>query len=218
LARRVFQPIKTVPLVGGALCLDFVNTTGARGSGRPRERLTNYGDWLVFCRRIGLVSGARAAELQREAAGRPGEARRALEHVIAVREVLFRLLDGLAAGAAVRADDLALFNRELAEAGTRRRLVWRGGLPRWTWSETPPDLDRMLAPLVFSVAELLSSAERTRIRRCGECDWLFVDTTRNGSRRWCKAACGDRVKARRYYRRHRRGRASAAGKGNKGGS
>jgi predicted RNA-binding Zn ribbon-like protein len=55
--------------------------------------------------------------------------------------------------------------------------------------------------MITDAADLLVSEEMRNARQCGECDWLFLDRSRNGRRRWCKKACGDRVKSRRYYGR-----------------
>nr|WP_272885753.1 CGNR zinc finger domain-containing protein [Fictibacillus marinisediminis] len=36
----------------------------------------------------------------------------------------------------------------------------------------------------------------------GTCGWIFIDTTRNRSRRWCSMDdCGNPEKARRHYKR-----------------
>jgi predicted RNA-binding Zn ribbon-like protein len=59
---------------------------------------------------------------------------------------------------------------------------------------------------------LLSSGARTQIHECGGdgCGWLFLDTSRNGRRRWCTMqGCGNRAKARRFYERTRRNSAVA---------
>ncbi|MGW5559426.1 CGNR zinc finger domain-containing protein [Micromonospora sp. NPDC003944] len=37
------------------------------------------------------------------------------------------------------------------------------------------------------------------------CGWLFLDSTRNHSRRWCDPLdCGNRARVRAYVQRHRR--------------
>jgi len=203
-ARRRFAPIEDVQLVGGALSLDFVNTNGRRDSGSPRERLRSMRDVLVFTERTGVLERRDARALA--AALEPAEAERALRRVVALREAVYRLLRSLLEQQPVADRDLALFNRELREASRARELVWSGGAPRWVWNRKPSGVGHLLAPIVISAAELLESPERlTALKKCGECDWLFLDTTRNHSRTWCKTTCGDRVKARRYYRRHRGG-------------
>jgi predicted RNA-binding Zn ribbon-like protein len=77
----------------------------------------------------------------------------------------------------------------------------------WSWAADEGGLDRMLWPIARSAADLLTSPELGSVRRCARegCDWLFVDRSKNHSRRWCSMSlCGSRVKARRYYRRTRR--------------
>jgi predicted RNA-binding Zn ribbon-like protein len=71
------------------------------------------------------------------------------------------------------------------------------------------ELDRMLWPVARSAADTLTSGDLKRVRRCARqgCDWLFVDTSKNRSRRWCSMSmCGSRVKAGRYYRRVKKGK------------
>jgi len=203
LAKRHLIPIERLPLVGGSLCLDFVNTTGARQDAEPRERLASYLDLMVFCRRSKLFDETRAGDLRREARKRPVAARQALSQAIALREALYRIFRAAATRGAVAKSDLARFNTEWAKTHRDRQLVWTRGRPRWNWATRPTDLAQMIAPILFAAAELLDSTDLNAVKQCGECDWLFVDTTKNHSRRWCKAACGDRVKARRYYRRHK---------------
>ena len=60
--------------------------------------------------------------------------------------------------------------------------------------------DGIIWPIVQSAVDLLTSDAVGRLKRCGECDWLFVDDSKNQSRTWCKKECGDRVRARRHYR------------------
>ena len=76
---------------------------------------------------------------------------------------------------------------------------------RFAWDWTPENaLDRVLWPVVRDAAELLSGEDLDRVGRCADanCGWLFLDTSRNHSRRWCSMKdCGNRAKARRHYQR-----------------
>jgi predicted RNA-binding Zn ribbon-like protein len=59
----------------------------------------------------------------------------------------------------------------------------------------------MLVPVVRSAVELLTSDAASRIGRCADegCAWLFLDTTRSGTRRWCDMkSCGNRNTVRRF--------------------
>ena len=55
---------------------------------------------------------------------------------------------------------------------------------------------------------ILSENGQQRIRRCtnDDCLWLFLDESKNGTRRWCDmASCGNRAKARRHYLKMKQG-------------
>lgn len=210
---RELLPAGRLPLVGGRLCLDFVNTTGARRSGRPRERLAGYGDLVAWSVHAGVLSVGRGTDLLRRARGRQA-ADRTLSRLLAFREALYRLLLAQMDGATPRDEDLAGLNRLLTAAARSRRLVHVGPGLAWRWPPPPDPFHVMFWPIAQSAADLLTSEDVARIRKCGECDWLFVDETKNGSRRWCKKLCGDRVKARRYYRRRTAsgGRSSTPGR------
>ncbi len=201
--RPVLADVENLPLVGGRLCLDFVNTTGARDSARPRERLGSYPDLLVWSRRAGVLPGLDEMRLADLARQRPAPAAQALERVLELRELLYRVFRALLARESPATADLAVLSQRAAEAAPWRVLDPEG--PRLVWRARPPqELDGMLWPVVSDAAELLVSQTMARLRKCGECDWLFLDGTRNGRRRFCKKTCGDRVKSRRYYARRRR--------------
>jgi len=199
-------------LVAGALCLDFANTADWHASTRPHESLKSYEDLIAWCRRADLLDTARAARLLREARRRPAAAQATLRRAIGLREAIYQIIVKLLRGSPPDPADLAAFNRALASAVRRSRVVpGRGGL-LWTWTGDDRALDAMLWPIVESAAELLTSERRSRIGQCADdrgCGWLFLDTTKNHSRRWCEMGdCGNRAKARRHYLRTRGPRAA----------
>jgi predicted RNA-binding Zn ribbon-like protein len=56
--------------------------------------------------------------------------------------------------------------------------------------------------MLHSALEVAFSESAKRVKVCGNCGWLFLDRTRNGSKRWCMPdLCGSRTRSRRYYRR-----------------
>jgi predicted RNA-binding Zn ribbon-like protein len=84
------------------------------------------------------------------------------------------------------------------------RLGSRGGELFWTWAAADDALEAPLWPILRSAAEILTSEDRQQVRECAgtACTWLFLDRSRNRSRRWCSMeSCGNREKARRHYRR-----------------
>lgn len=205
MARRKFFPVESLPLVGGRLCLDFVNTTGARASGAPRERLWTYADLLTWSRRVGIFDPSEERRLKEQAAVRSGEAQQVLERVREVREGLYRLLRAVTEGREPPAEEVERLSGCWQEDRGRRELVSEPGGFDLRLRVGADELDRMLWPVIDSAVGLLTSGDLSRVKRCGECDWLFFDASKNRSRTWCKTqGCGDRVRARRHYDRVRR--------------
>jgi predicted RNA-binding Zn ribbon-like protein len=188
------------------LCLDFANTCGHRPL-TVDDEIHEYADLVVWARRNALLSPAEASELSAAARARPGDAAAAHRRALELREVIYRLFSATARGEAPGEEDLAVVNRVLA--GTRLRLRPSEGAPPCCgleWTGEGDILDRVLWPVVRSTTDLLTSAAIGRVRECASetCSWLFVDRSRSGRRRWCDMrTCGNRAKARRYYRRHR---------------
>lgn len=205
MADRKMTSIEEIPLVGGRLCLDFVNTTGARRSDEPRERIHSYGDLLIWARRAGLLTEEETEKLRAEADRRDDEAQAALQLALDMREALYRALRPLAEGERPAPEALCALDALLLKAARRRTLRIGPDGVEWSWSREPEELEWFLWPVVYSAEGTLMASDLSKLKRCDECDWLFVDETRNRSRRWCKKLCGDRVRARRYYRRQKEG-------------
>src|SRR5207248_399942 len=96
----------------------------------------------------------------------------------------------------------ALLNRRLAEAPDRETLARAKGGYAWEVKTIDVSAAGLLAPMLWSAADLLTNADRRRVRRCANdaCLWLFVDESKAGTRRWCDmASCGNRAKSRRHY-------------------
>ena len=187
---------------GGRLCLDFANTVGGRRA-HPTEFLNRYADLVAWGRQAGVLSDGEARRLMRLAAQRPADAARTLADAIALREALYRVFSSAAGGPAVAAD-LEILNSALRRAMSHLRIVPGAREFAWTWDAEEGALDRVLWSVVRSAADLLASDEVLRVARCAaqDCDWLFLDTSRNRSRRWCDMRdCGNRAKARRHYAR-----------------
>ncbi len=203
-------PVQRFALIGGALCLDFANTADWHAGDAPVELLTGYDALLDWGREAGILDERLAGRLAGEAARWPKEAGAALRRAIALREAIYGLFSRLAAGEEPDPRDLATINAELAAALPHREVAHEAG-SRFRWGWRDGGLAGPLGPVALSAAELLTSPDLARVRECAghPCGWLFVDTSRNHSRRWCSMeACGNRAKVRRHYRRAR-GRVAA---------
>ncbi len=198
--------IDELNLVGGRLCLDFANTIGSHDTDHPEEHLTSYHDLLLWSRRAGVLTEEKQEQLAREAAARSAEAAVIFEQAREVREVIYRVFAAVAGGEQAALGDLGQLNTRLQEALAHAELVQTGEGFGWGWGPANGAFDQMLWPIIRSAADLLTSGDLGRVRECSgdTCGWLFVDTSRNHSRRWCDMEdCGNRAKARRHYQRKR---------------
>lgn len=203
------QPIEGLELIGGEVCLDFANSLGGTRQ-EPNDRLHDYGDLVRWAAHAGAIERKEVAPLQAAAASRLAEAAAIFARALALREAIFRIFVALAEDASPAAADLARLNDELARALPHLRIVPDEEGFDYRFDTADGDLDRPLWPVARSASELLAHGDPARVKRCTseECDWLFVDLSKNRSRRWCDMRdCGNRAKARRYYRRRRGTRA-----------
>lgn len=195
---RVFRP----KFLGGALCLDFVNTVEWRGAPRPSERLTDYGELLIWAEAAETIGRKARVRLEAAAKHDPEAAAAALAEALALRETLADLISAGAPRPAL----LERLNAWLARAPERRRLATAADGYAWAAGSTGGGFLAPLWPVVWSAADLLVSGQAERVRACTDrrCAWLFLDTSRSRPRRWCSMeGCGNRAKARRHYRKHR---------------
>ena len=196
----------TFDLSAGQLSLDFANTLDDRLSASPREYLNSYHDLVSWSQQAQTVTDSEARLLQKEAEKHPAKASGVLQEAIVLREALFRIFSAVAEGESSEDEDLNLLNSALSEAMCHVRIVPQTDGFQWDWTAGPENLDRVLWPVIRSAADLLTSDELSETRVCAseDCDWLFLDTSKNHSRRWCNMkTCGNRAKARRHYERKR---------------
>lgn len=192
---------------GNHLCLDFANTLSNRTS-TPRERLNRYDDLVRWSREAGILAENDAQRLHAEATQRPEEAEQVLRQAIELREAMYRIFSAHTSDTEADERDLAMLNSMFARAMTRACLHNNGKsfVLDWSWNreQEPVALDRMLWSIARSMAELLTSEALEFVRMCAadDCGWLFLDTSKNHSRRWCDMkSCGNRAKARKYYKK-----------------
>ncbi|HEX5870323.1 MAG TPA: ABATE domain-containing protein [Longimicrobium sp.] len=200
------NPLAGLNLIGGRLSLEFVNTVDTHDS-YIDDKLTRYADLVWWALHVGMMDESAAAPLFVRAEADPAAAAEVLARALELREAVYRVFVTTRAGDAADAADLAVLNRELSGALGWLRVRAGEGEFAWGW-EDAAELDRVLWPVVRDAAELLVSGDLPRVGKCcGEnCDWLYLDTSRNRSRRWCDMqSCGNRAKARLHYHRAKGG-------------
>jgi predicted RNA-binding Zn ribbon-like protein len=196
--RRVFE------LTGGRLCLDLANTLDERKTEDPRELLRTYQDLLDWGTQAGAVTGSGGAALHRYAERHPRAAAAALAAARALREAMFHVFAAAPSCKAVPPPALALLDDAVSRAAAVRRLHQAKRGFSWQWRMEMTDLESVLWPVAWSAGDLLPSADLDRVRLCAGagCAWLFIDNSKNATRRWCDmSVCGNRAKARRHYRK-----------------
>jgi predicted RNA-binding Zn ribbon-like protein len=203
--------LATLELLGGWLCLDFVNSVDPRVGDRRRDYLGSYADLARWSGHAHVLMEDQVAALLRAAARHPREADAVFVRAIALRETLYRVFTALAERLPPASADLDAVRAAYIETMAHARLLpeTEGAAEAesytWRWPEGTQAPDQMLWPIVTSAVELLTSPEARRVKVCpglGDCGWLFLDTSKSGRRRWCSMeGCGSRSKMRRYYAR-----------------
>jgi predicted RNA-binding Zn ribbon-like protein len=199
---------KTTPrpfeLVAGNIALDLVNTLDFRfRESGPEELLHSYADLVRFLAESGLLSETQVRKLKR---ARHSEAERiqVLQQVKLFRETVADIAYACLHTEKIPGEKLAALESYFSMANTRRQLRNTGAGLAWAW----PDIDRNVAAPLWLLAHeaesLLLSDQVVRLRGCASetCQWLFLDTSKNHTRRWCDMKiCGNRMKARRFQAR-----------------
>jgi predicted RNA-binding Zn ribbon-like protein len=181
-------------LVGGDPALDLANTL--EGSDLP-DSLDELAAWAA---RAGMIDDATAERLKVIGRDEPAGAARALAEARALRTAVDAVFRAVATGHEPAAEPLAQLVARGADAIARGRLIARGRGFDYTWSGD--DLERPLWPLAVAAVDLLRAGPLDRLKVCDVCPWLFIDTSRNRSRRWCSMSeCGGRLKMKRYRER-----------------
>jgi predicted RNA-binding Zn ribbon-like protein len=163
-------------------------------------------DLLGWARQATILTPGEAALLADTARQGARAVADALSQARVLREAMYAVFSARAAGLPAPPANLQTLNRAIGRAMARGGLTPAGPRFEWGWPDTAPGLDRVSWWVARSAAELLTSPDLTFVRECAsyDCGWLFMDTTKNRSRRWCDMrVCGNRAKSRRHYERRR---------------
>ena len=194
-------------LVGGATCLDFINTLDDRFSNEPKELLQSYVDLARFGEDTGTLSELQVDRLMTKSVHYPQEAQRALESAIEMREAMHKVFWALVQKQPVPRAALLVLNGYIQAAAQHFSVVPHNGHFEWKFDTSDADFRAPLWPIARSAADLLASDRVQFVRACASktCEWLFLDESKNHRRRWCDMTkCGNRAKAKNFYTRQKK--------------
>ena len=196
-------------IVGGNVALDLLNTQNGPAGGPPEEDvLSDYSDLLAWASHVGLLTAGEERHLARGARRRPAEAGAAFQQAHEVRAYLHGVFDAVARGASPEKASLLRLQDDAAEALAHGRLVSADGHYRWSWADDE-DLRRPIWPIIQAALTLITDGPLDRVKGCASCRFLFLDESKNRSRRWCSMEdCGAQDKMRKYVARRAAARAS----------
>jgi predicted RNA-binding Zn ribbon-like protein len=191
---------RELPRLGGAACLDFVNTVDPRLEPPQEDFLPDFAALAAWGRYAELLDAGEKRAMLAEGAADPAAAAAIHRRAIDLREALY---DIFRAPKRPAAEALATVNAELERTAAVVSFRRRAGKYQLVWRSSTV-ADRLLGAIAHSAADLLASAELDNVRQCAAdgCGWLFLDTSKAHRRRWCSMAiCGNRAKARTHRER-----------------
>jgi predicted RNA-binding Zn ribbon-like protein len=193
------------PQIAGHPALDLLNTIHWRlAPERRTDDLASYADVLFWAEKTGFATTEEVRQLADLAKATPDDATSALAGLVLLRESAYRaLIDQDAEATAI----LAGYFRQALEQAELKVTT-----PHWTWQDREITLSTPQDRVARSLLNLMQDDRIALLHQCEDdaCGWVYLDTSPRRNRRWCVAAdCGDRNRAREYYRRHKTRQADA---------
>lgn len=194
-------------MIGGNAALDFVNTASEWATGDPVCRLGGPGAFADWAALAELVDETEAGRIKAEIVRDPDAAQRLYNKAVKLRAALYRIFSAVASGGAVEPEDLATLTEWTRRAARFSELGRDGRGFRRFWAEDAPLIEIALFAIAEAAESLLEHGLLERLHVCGgeACEWMFVDHSKNGRRRWCSmATCGNAAKVRKYRKRRKK--------------
>jgi predicted RNA-binding Zn ribbon-like protein len=201
------RTLETLQLTGGRLVFDFINTVNTRLPSPEFDYLKTYEDFISWSEKVKSLSKKRLQSIRHQAMIKPKLTSATFRDVIDVRENLYQLFAAIAQGRVPEASVTETFNKTLSRTFQEINLIFERSGVEVNFNSEDSSLYEPLSVTVKSAYDVLTNENFERIRECPRCGWLFLDTSKNGKRRWCDMkVCGSREKALEYY--HRKAKAS----------
>ncbi len=191
-------------LIGGSVCLDFINTLDNRPTAEPKELIRSFTDLARFAEESGILKASDAKYLVGKLNVRAAQGEDAILRAVELREAMYAIFSAVIERRKPYADALATLNSYVREAALHSQLVRQKERYQWRFDDLKSSYDAVLWPIARAAADLLASNDLAMVRACSAptCQWFFLDTSKNHHRRWCSMkVCGNRTKVRKFYAR-----------------
>ncbi|MBI1730157.1 ABATE domain-containing protein [Candidatus Acetothermia bacterium] len=194
-------------LIAGVLCLDFVNSLYWRATETPIEWFNEYPDLISWSQSLKILSVAEARKLLLNAQNNAAKASLITKQAIQLREAIYQIFFAIIQERLPAKADFRILNSMLGKSISQLQIAPSATGFSWQWQGVESHLDSVLWPIARSAADLLTSRDWPRVGQCpGDgCGWLFLDKSRNHTRRWCAMEhCGHKTNAILHYHRKQR--------------
>ena len=197
--------IDNMRLDGGVVCFDFVNTIPDRVDGTNRDHLKNFNDLIYWAMKAKILEPSAVNALEKAGEQNQKKSRDFFAEAIALRTLIYAIFHPISKQQKVKPVHLAEFNALTTTYFSFLELTTTKEGFAQQWSFAPNHFYSITAPILKSAHALLLSEKLSRVKECPNCGWLFLDTTKNGKRRWCSMEdCGSTVKSLEYYYRKKK--------------
>ncbi len=197
--------IDNLRLDGGVLCLDYVNTIPDRFDNSNRDLLSSLNDLIYWAKKAKAIDSAAITGLEKAVTANERKAKEFFAEAINLRSLIYSLFHPISQQQKLKSPDLDQFNKLVSRYFPFLQLSAERDGFKEQWNLDSTHFYSITAPIVKSAYELLLSDKLHRMKQCPNCGWLFLDSTKNGKRRWCSMQdCGSNVKALEYYYRKKK--------------
>jgi predicted RNA-binding Zn ribbon-like protein len=197
---QVDSPLRPLLVVAGNLALDFANTVDDPGGPNHFDHIQDMPRLLTWARNVGVLSDQRYDELTALVQAQPTVVAASLRRAHNLRRTVQAVFGAIADEQPVPEPTWRDLRRSIADAIGHAQLTADQDKVHLTWDVA--SLDTVSWHAAYAAHELLTSDQLGRVKRCAACPWLYVDHSKNSSRRWCSMEdCGKNVKMRRYVER-----------------
>ncbi|TWF33871.1 putative RNA-binding Zn ribbon-like protein [Chitinophaga polysaccharea] len=191
-------------LDGGCLVFDFINTINNRNKNPHIDYLSNYESFLLWSCKVKITRKSRVQALLEHARQGTEKKSEAFDEIIRCRENLHDFFYAIISGKAPAAHLIESFNALLSFSMRHLSIKIKNGALETNIESKMVSLREPLWYIGKSAYEVLQTNDWARFKSCPSCGWLFIDTSKSATRKWCNMkVCGGQDKARKYYHREK---------------